>query len=390
MKPYDGANYLSPAQEWGAQSLLQVATRAAEAWKVDSKGCKRTGTASVAALSRPAMAARPIDETKLEAALAAGAKDWVTAYDGPHGGFGDAPRYLQPEVLAFLLTQGPANRTLALAALRAAATGTCHDSAKGGFFRYLTDTAGTTPYLQKTLADQARMVLAYAKAQEAAPDPVYADAIRSTLGYVLANLQDADGSFATSEDLTGDKPLRDDRSSADANGLLLAALSRAGRVLGDARYTEGARKLGESLPLRFLSQAGDASHFANGSGTASPIDYVALALGYRELARSSDEPGAGAMADRLLARCDELFLDARQGAYLASPPVVPAGVFARAPASVLSDNFPAPESVALLAGPSKATSDALERGIMQRLTVSGSATGDELLALEPLCVPMGH
>ncbi len=381
MKPYDGAGYLSPAQEWGAQSLLQVATRAAEAWKVDSKGCNRTAAGSLAALRRPFPAAKNVDAGKLAAALAAGAKDWAARYDGPHGGFGDAPRYLQPEVLAFLLTQGPTNRTLALSALRAAAGGTCHDSAKGGFYRYLTDTAGNTPYLQKTLVDQARMVLAYADAQQAAADPVFADAIRGTLSYVLANLQNADGSFASSEDLTGDKPQRDDRTAADANGFLLAALSRAGQVLGDAKYVEGARDLGKTLQLRFTSQSGSVSHFADGSGIASPADYVALALGYRALARATVEPGAGALADQLLARCDRLFLDAKLGVYLASPAPAPAGVFSRAQAYLLSDNLPAPESVALLAGPSRETAAALKRGLMQRLTVSGSATGDELLAL---------
>jgi uncharacterized protein YyaL (SSP411 family) len=390
MKPYDGANYLSPAQEWGQQSLLQVATRAAEAWTVDARGCNRTATAAVAALHRPVPAARDVDGAKLAAALAGGTKDWMTAYDGPHGGFGEAPRYLQPEVLAYLLTQGPAARAMALSAIHAMATGTVHDSVKGGFFRYLSDTAGDTPYLQKTLVDQARMVLAYADAQQAGADPAFPGAIRGTLGYVLSNLQNPDGSFAASEDLTGDKPRRDDRAAADANGLLLAALSRAGQVLGDAKYLEGARNLGKTLQIRFLSQSGDVSHYADGAGTASPADYAALAFGYRALALATDESGAGALADRLLARCDELFLDARQGVYLASPPAVPAGVFSRAPAFLLSDNVPAPESIALLAGPSRETAGALERGLVQRMTVSGSTTGDELLALGPLCTPAAH
>jgi uncharacterized protein YyaL (SSP411 family) len=390
MKPFDGAAYLSPAQEWGQQSLLQVATRAAEAWKVDSKGCIRTAAASVAALCRPAPAAKAVDDMRLEAALGAGARDWTARYDGPHGGFGDAPRYLQPEVLAFLLTQGGAARTLALSALREIATGTSHDSAKGGFYRYLTDSAGNTPYLQKTLADQARMVLAFADAQQASADPAYANAIRGTLGYVLGALATHDGTFACSEDLTGDKPQRDDRSAADANGFLLAAFSRAGKALGDAGYLVDARALGKAIQLRFITQAGVSSHFADGSGIASPADYAALAAGYRALARAADDSDAGTQADSLLARCDQLFLDAKQGIYLASPAEVPAGVFSRAPAYLLSDSLPAPESLALLAGPSKETAAALERGLVQRLTVSGSATGDELLSLGPLCMPLGR
>ena len=383
LKPYDGANYLSPAQEWGQPSLLQVITRAAEAWKVDPKGCKRAAGAAVAALHRPGPPARAADAAKLLALLTAGAKDWSGRYDGPHGGFGDAPRYLQPEVLSFLVSQGGASRNLAFTALRAMATGTCHDGPKGGFYRYLTDAAGETPYAQKTLADQARMVLAYADAQQAFADPAFAGAIRGTLGYVLDRLAEPDGTFASAEDLTGDKPLLDERACADSTGLLLAALSRAGQVLGDSRYLDAARALGRTARLRFLTPSGDVTHFVDGAGTASPADYVSLAFGLRSLANAAGESGAGSTADRLLARCDQLFLDAPHGIYLACPPAVPQGIFSRAPAVLLSDNVPSPESVAVLAGPASATAGALERGLLQRLAVSGAATGDELLALEP-------
>jgi uncharacterized protein YyaL (SSP411 family) len=381
MKPFDGANYLSSAQEWGQESLLQVATRAAEAWKVDPKACKRAAAAAVAALDRQVPPARDFDAAKLGLALKAAADDWVSKYDAPHGGFGDAPRYLQPELLSFLLKR--TNQTLALTALHEMASGTLHDPAKGGFFRYLTDAAGTAPYLQKTLADQARMVLAYADAQQAGADPAFADAIRGTLGYVLANLSKSDGTFANSEDMTGDKLVRDDRAAADANGLLLAALSRAGQVLHDAKYLDAARALGKAAQIYFLSPPGEASHYADGAGTASPADYASLGFGFRSLARATGDGDGGALADQLLARCDELFLDGGRGIYLASPSTLPPGVFSRAPASLLSDNEPSPESVALLAGPSPGTAADLERGLMQGMTVSGSATGDEMLALEP-------
>jgi uncharacterized protein YyaL (SSP411 family) len=339
----------------------------------------------VVALGRAGPPAKAVDVAKLPAVLAAGAKGWAGLYDGPHGGFGEAPRYLQPEVLGFLVSQGGESRLVALSALRAMAAGTCHDGAKGGFYRYLTDAAGDTPYAQKTLTDQARMVMAFADAQQASADPAFAGAIRGTLGYVQGRLAEPDGTFAASEDMTGDKPALDERAAADSTGLLIAAFARAGQVLGDTAYLDAARALGRAAQARFLSPSGEVTHFVDGAGTASPADYASLAFGLRALSRATGDSGAAAAADRLLARCDQLFLDAPHGIYLACPSAVPPGVFSRAPAVLLSDNTPSPESIALLAGPTPATTGALERGLMQRMTASGSATGDELLALEPFC-----
>jgi uncharacterized protein YyaL (SSP411 family) len=381
LRPFDGANYLGPTQEWGQQSLMQVATRAADSWRIDAKGCSRTSLGQVAALRRARMAPGPIDSAKLAAALQAAAQDWRTKYDPAHGGFGDAPRYPQPELLRFLIKRGSADRDLALAALKALASGALRDTANGGFYRYRSDTDGRTPYPQKTLQDQARLVLAYVDAQQSGADPVFADAIRTTLGYVLGHLARRDGTFSSSEDGTGDKPLVDTRAAADANGLLLAALARAGGVLGDSSTVEAARSLGGAARLRFIRPGGDVSHFADQASLSSPGDYAALALGFRALAVASRDDGCNSLADRLLARCDQLFLVPGAGNYAASPAVLPKGVFARSPASLLADQNPAPEAIALLAGPAPSTGDALGRGLVRALILGDGNTGDALLAL---------
>jgi uncharacterized protein YyaL (SSP411 family) len=381
LKPYDGANYLGPAQEWGQQSLLQVATRAADSWRIDAKGCARTSNAAVAALRRARMPPGPVDAAKLAAGLQAAVQEWRAKYDAVHGGFGDAPRYPEPELLRFLVRRGGADRDLALGALRALAAGALHDSAGGGFYRYRTDNDGKVPYPQKTLSDQGRLVLAYCDAREAAADAAFAAAIRDTLGYVQGRLSLPDGGFATAEDATGDKPVVDVREAADANGLILAALARAGEVLGESRYIDAARSLGAAARLRFISTGGDVSHFPGGGSTASPEDYAALALGYRTLGRVCRDGACNALADSLLAGCDRLFLVQGSGSYAASTAHLPRGVFARAPASLLADHNPAPESMALMAGPAPATADALARNLVRALIVGDGSSGDALLAL---------
>ena len=146
LKPFDGSNYLGPSEEWGQQSLLQVATRAADAWRIDSKGCKRTSTTAVAVLNRPRTPAPPVDAAKLAAAPQGAAQDWRAKYSAAHGGFGDAPRYPQPELLRFFLHRSPDDRDLGLSALRALAAGALRDPVNGGFFRYVTDADGRTAY----------------------------------------------------------------------------------------------------------------------------------------------------------------------------------------------------------------------------------------------------
>jgi uncharacterized protein YyaL (SSP411 family) len=385
LQPYDGATYLAPTEEWGQASLLQAATRAADAWRLNPALCRRTAAAALATLRHAAApSAGPIDPSRLAEAIDTAARGWKTKYDAPHSGFGDPPRYPQPELLRFLLRRGGADRALALGALRGAAGGALRDPLTGGFFRYVSDQEGQTSYPQKTLSDQARLVLAFLDAQEASADPRFLAASRGALDYVLHRLGRADGTFASAEDGTDKIPMRDERVAADDQGLLLAALARAGEVLGDARYLEMARRLGKTVQARFVMPDGDVRHFAAGSAAAAPADYTALALGFRTLAGVAKDRQSGVLADRLLARCDQLFLEVAAGLYGACPAKLPAGVFIRAPAYLLADNGPSPESLALMAGPAPATAKTLERGLARRMTEDGTASGDTLLALDSI------
>jgi uncharacterized protein YyaL (SSP411 family) len=382
LQPYDGATYLAPTEEWGQASLLQAAARAADAWRLNPAICRRTAAEALTTLRHAAApSAGAVDPAKLAAAVEAAAQGWKAKYDSAHAGFGDLPRYPQPELLRFLLRRGAADRNLALGALRGLAAGGLRDPLTGGFFRYVSDPEGNTPYPQKTLSDQARLVLAFLDAQQASADPRFVAAARGALDYVLHHLAHADGTFASAEDGTDRVAARDERAAADDHGLLLAALARAGEVLPGTRYLDLARRLGRTAQDRFLMPNGDVRHFAGGGSVASPADYAALALGFSTLARAGKDEEAAALADRLLSRCDLLFLESKAGIYGACPAELPAGVFARAPAYILAGTGPSPESLALQAGAAPETANALVRGLARRLADDGTASGDTLLAL---------
>jgi hypothetical protein len=203
LQPYDGAGYLPPSEEWGGSSFIMQARQAGTAWTSNPKACR--GHASEAASMMAPQAPEALSDTTpaaLNEKLKQAAAVWTATYDATHGGFGTAAKLPEPELLRFLLREAPADRDAALATLRAIANGAVHDPIDGGFFRHAVDAAWHIPYMQKTLADQARLACAFLDAAKATGDAALAGAARGALDYALQRLGSPDGSFAASEDAT--------------------------------------------------------------------------------------------------------------------------------------------------------------------------------------------
>jgi hypothetical protein len=175
-------------------------------------------------------------------------------------------------------------------------------------------------------------------------------------------------------------PPRDDRATAGAHGLLLAALARAGAQLNDPGYVAAAARTFAVVQTQFLvSKDGDVRRLRGSATPAAPADYAALALGCREFSKAAKNAEANALADRLLARAGHTFFDPAEGRYFASPAVLPVGVFVRAlaPADPL-----APEPLALMAGAPPEQAAAMRKALSAQLSEPGTAAGDGLLALQ--------
>ena len=207
LKPYEGANYLPPSEEWGKTSFIKIARQAKDAWTTDAAGCRARANEAVAQLAAPtpALPSGGAPAEKIKHALADATTGWQGRRDAAHGGFGESPKNPEPELLRFLLRQAPADREAALLALRAMAGSALRDPLDGGFFRYAADDAWHVPYPQKTLADQARIALAYLDAAQAAADPAFPAAARGALDFALTHLALPDGTFAAAEDATAEE-----------------------------------------------------------------------------------------------------------------------------------------------------------------------------------------
>jgi uncharacterized protein YyaL (SSP411 family) len=175
-------------------------------------------------------------------------------------------------------------------------------------------------------------------------------------------------------------PARDDRASAGAHGLMLAALARAATQLNEPSYLAAATLTFEVVQKQLVASAeGDVRRLCGGAAPGAPADYAALALGCREFSKAARNADADALANRLLARAGSTFFDAGQGRYLASPATLPAGLFVRAP--TVGDPLTA-EALALMAGAPPEQTAAMTKGLSALLNEDGAVAGDVLLALQ--------
>lgn len=207
LKPFEGANYLPPTEEWGKEGFLTVAKRAAAGWKADPAAQRAKADEAIAtvlaAQNNPDASADAIGQKEMVRLLAENREAWQARFDSANGGFGDPPKYPDPELLRFLL-RDPSTREIAVATLRALCNGAIHDPLDGGFFRYAVDAEWRQPYFQKSALEQARLALALLDAHQIAPDAQFADAARGALNFVLERLALGDGEFAAVEDATAE------------------------------------------------------------------------------------------------------------------------------------------------------------------------------------------
>jgi len=103
-------------------------------------------------------------------------------------------------------------------------------------------------------------------------------------------------------------PLHDDKVLTDWNGLMIGALAYAGRVLGEARYTEAARR-GASFVLKALRPKAQLLHrWREGEAKISGLleDYAFLTWGLLDLYEATYDPRwlreARVLSDQMVAR----------------------------------------------------------------------------------------
>ena len=137
--------------------------------------------------------------------LANAREQLATMYDPSEGGFGSAPKFPMPTAIERLLrhwarvhadlSQKPDREALnmVMTTLTKMARGGIYDHLGGGFCRYSTDRHWMIPHFEKMLYDNGSLLALYADALGLGSDPLFADAVRETAGWMMREMQHPDG-----------------------------------------------------------------------------------------------------------------------------------------------------------------------------------------------------
>ncbi len=204
-QPFYGGTYFPPEDRWGRPGFSRLLESIADTWDRRQADAVQTAERLTEALRASSMASGS-DAAVLDAAVLDQANHrFQQMFDTRWGGFGQAPKFPQPQSLAFLLRY--AHRTGNAQALNMVritldrmAEGGMYDHLGGGFHRYSTDERWLVPHFEKMLYDQAGLVRAYAETYQVTGETHYARVVRETCDYVLRDLTDTSGGFLSAED----------------------------------------------------------------------------------------------------------------------------------------------------------------------------------------------
>ncbi len=202
--PFFGGTYWPPADRMGMPGFQRVLASVADAWR-DRREAIEENAASVREFLSQASAATPSAGTLNSDILDHAFGHLADSFDEEHGGFGGAPKFPQPAVLAFVLRTwrrtGEAKAAhIVRHTLDRMAAGGIYDHLGGGFSRYSVDAAWLVPHFEKMLYDNAQLVRIYVDAWRAFGEERYRTVAEETCAYVLREMTGPEGGFYSAQD----------------------------------------------------------------------------------------------------------------------------------------------------------------------------------------------
>lgn len=293
-EPFFGGTYYPPEPRHGLPSFRQLLVAVSDAYRERRDDVTRQAQALVEAV-REQNERQPSSEPLTEAVLDEAVRGLRSQFDPEWGGFGRAPKFPPASVLEFLLRRGELD--LVTKTLDSMALGGMYDIVGGGFHRYSVDERWRVPHFEKMLYDNALLVPAYLHGWARTGNERYRTVASQTVDYMVRELWIVGEGFASSQDADTDgiegttytwapgegapedllepfehgrsiirgeldeetrlrllavreqrpQPARDDKVITSWNGLALAALAEAGRMLERPDLLELATQLAELL-----------------------------------------------------------------------------------------------------------------------------------------------
>ena len=209
-KPFFGGTYFPKEARFGLPGFKDLLQRVAAYYRSHGPALREQNNALMATFAQidppPADPTLRLDDAPLKA-LRAQAQ---ASFDAQHGGFGGAPKFPQPQLLAALMRRWDASRGageadlqalyLCTFTLRHMAAGGLQDQLGGGFYRYAVDERWRIPHFEKMLYDNAALLALYAQAFAATGEAEYAAVARRSAAWARAELRAPGGGYTSSLD----------------------------------------------------------------------------------------------------------------------------------------------------------------------------------------------
>ena len=206
-EPFWGGTYFPPEPAFGRPSFRMVLERMAEVFRDEAEMVAKNAALMRDTL-RKSLAGQPpgIGPASLTPGrLVAAAKAMVAHIDPHNGGLGGAPKFPQAPLLGLLwrahALSGQAEfKGAVLLTLRRMSRGGIYDHLGGGYARYAVDEAWGVPHFEKMLYDNALILELLVLAYQATGEALFAARIHETIGWLLREMRQAGGGFASAID----------------------------------------------------------------------------------------------------------------------------------------------------------------------------------------------
>ena len=198
--PYSGVgSFVPPKQRDGAPGLVSLS---AEALRIHNEEPDRLVQNTAILKEAYASVNTPKRNGSAESSVESKLNALRRVYDRVNGGFAGTPKFPDEPALMFIMDSQASLRDdleFTRMSLERMAKGALRDHVNGGFFRYATDEAWTTPWFEKILARNAMMTKLYVKMFSLTDDRLFLDVAVETANWVLTELYRPGGGFWASQ-----------------------------------------------------------------------------------------------------------------------------------------------------------------------------------------------
>jgi len=210
--PFFGGTYFPPEARHGLPGLPELMNKVSGYWRDHQDEIRQhaEGVREAFGAVWEAPAGDPATVEIDPELLAIARRELAENFDKEHGGFGAAPKFPHPPSLQRLLRhwrstalgESPDLEALYMttSTLQQMAEGGIYDQLGGGFFRYAVDAHWMIPHFEKMLYDSAQLLPLYSQAWSVTNESLFRRVAIDTAGWVMREMQDADGGYCSSLD----------------------------------------------------------------------------------------------------------------------------------------------------------------------------------------------